>query len=223
MYVFIPESVRAEVDEFCVIPVTLVPIMPEIRVVPEPAPELVIVPIIFTLFPRFALSSVVPVLVLFIIILPVPAIPPLCKWLVEVVTVKVRLLFSVINPSVLVFVILNVPLLPDATVIALEIKIELRKVASALPLVLPIVSVPVPPAVELVLRARLPALIVTPLVKVLLPVSVNCDVALFWTTPVTLVPMTALIVVVPLPVPELVIVPVLLIDVVDIVIEAALV
>ena len=44
----------------------------------------------------------------------------------------------------------------------------------------------------------------------LAPERVNCEVLLFWMRPVTLVPMTALMVVVPEPEPELVIVPALL-------------
>jgi len=63
---------------------------------------------------------------------------------------------------------------------------------------------------------------VNPPVKVLAPERVNCDVALFWMTPVTFVPMTALIVVVPLPEPEFVIVPMLFTEFVDKVIVAPL-
>ena len=44
----------------------------------------------------------------------------------------------------------------------------------------------------------------------LFPERVNCEVALFWTTPVTLEPITALIVVAAVPLPELVTVPMLL-------------
>ena len=47
----------------------------------------------------------------------------------------------------------------------------------------------------------------------LAPERVSCEVELFWMTPVTFGPMTALIVVVPLPVPEFVIVPELLTEV----------
>lgn len=91
-------------------------------------------------------------------------------------------------------------------------------VAAVLPLVSPMVIVPVPdppPADVLVVSETVPALIVNPPVKVLAPDKVNCDVALFWTTPVTFVPITALIVVVPVLEPEFVIVPVLLTEVVD--------
>ena len=48
--------------------------------------------------------------------------------------------------------------------------------------------------------------------KVFAPDKVSCDVALFWITPVTFVPMTELMVVVPEPEPELVMVPALLMD-----------
>ena len=97
-------------------------------------------------------------------------------------------------------------------------------VAAVLPLVSPRVIVPVPdppPADVLVVSETVPALIVSPLVNVFAPLKVNCDVALFWTTPVTFVPMTAEMVVVPPSLePELVIVPVLLTGVVEKVILA---
>ena len=54
-----------------------------------------------------------------------------------------------------------------------------------------------------------------PPVKVLTPDRSNSEVALFSTTPVTLAPITALINVEPAPVPELVIVPALLTEVVE--------
>ena len=91
-------------------------------------------------------------------------------------------------------------------------------VAAALPLVSPMIIVPVPEppkALVLVCPSTVPALMVKPPVKVLAPESVNCDVALFWITSVTFVPMTALMVVVPAPELELVIVPMLLMEVVE--------
>ena len=86
-------------------------------------------------------------------------------------------------------------------------------VALALPLVSPMVMTLVlaPKAFALPEPITVPALMVNPPVKVLAPERERLDVALFWITPVTLLPMTALIVVVPLPMPELVIVPELLI------------
>lgn len=87
--------------------------------------------------------------------------------------------------------------------------------ASALPLVSPRVTVPVPEppnALVLVVPLTVPDLIVKPPVKVLAPERVNCEVALFWITPVTLAPMTELIVTGPFaPLPAFVTVPVLLI------------
>ena len=57
---------------------------------------------------------------------------------------------------------------------------------------------------------------VTPLAYALLfPDSVSDDVLLFWITPVTLVPMIALIVTVPVPAFKLVMVPVLLTEAVE--------
>src|SRR5262245_1147067 len=60
-----------------------------------------------------------------------------------------------------------------------------------------------------------PALIVVLPPYVFAPLRVNCDVALLSTTPVTLVPMMALMSVAPEPLPLLVIVPMLLTEVVD--------
>ena len=92
-------------------------------------------------------------------------------------------------------------------------------------IIVPLVPPPVvePKAVLLIVPNTVPAFIVNPPVKVFIPDKVNCDVALFWMTPVTLVPMTALMVVVPVPVPELVMVPVWLIEVVERVIVPVLV
>lgn len=85
------------------------------------------------------------------------------------------------------------------------------KVAADVPLVLPNVMVPVPKAFAAADEPKtVPASMVNPPVKVLAPPKVNCDVVLFSTTPVTLVPITELIVVAPVPAPTLVTVPVLL-------------
>lgn len=146
----------------------------------------------------------------------------------------VKLLFNVIPPlkveySVLLFTpIFKVPLLPDATVIEFEYVtpneypnnvalLELPGVES------PIVIVPVPAALALPANLHVPDFIVTPLEKVLFPDKESGEVELFWITPVTFVPITAEIVAVPEPAPELVIVPVLLIGLVWIVIPCVFV
>ncbi len=109
---------------------------------------------------------------------------------------------------------------PDATVIGLA-NVPAKppfNVALELPVLSPRVMAPVPEppkALVLVVPLTVPALMVSPPVKVLAPESVSCEVAEFCTTPVTLVPMTAEMVTEPLPEPKLVIVPVLFTDAVE--------
>lgn len=98
-----------------------------------------------------------------------------------------------------------------------------RKVAAAVPLVFPNVNVPVPKAPPDDVSSTVPASMVKPPVKVLFPVKFNCELALFCTRPVTLVPITALISTEPEPEPALVMVPVLFTDVPDTVIPLAIV
>ena len=81
------------------------------------------------------------------------------------------------------------------------------------PLILPIVIVPVPNALALVVPPSVPARMVLPPEKVFTPESVSPEEVLFCITPVTFVPMMALIAVLPVPEPELVMLPVLLIEV----------
>ena len=82
------EMVSPEVVLFCVMPVTLDPTPPVMDTVPLPAPELVIVPVLFTV----VVESVMPLAVdpsFFKIKWPVPLTPPetvrLPAWLVKVV------------------------------------------------------------------------------------------------------------------------------------------
>jgi len=77
------------------------------------------------------------------------------------------------------------------------------KVALAEPPLSPIVM-PLAPKALATVPLTVPDLIVRPLVKVFAPLKVNCDVALFSITPVTLVPITEMISVAPVPVPEFV-------------------
>jgi len=72
-------------------------------------------------------------------------------------------------------------------------------------------------------NCNVPALMVVALVKRLTPASTNFDVPLFCVSPVTFVPMTALISVLPVPLPEFVTVPALFTEAVDKVIPLAVV
>ena len=80
---------------------------------------------------------------------------------------------------------------------------------------MPMVMVPVPKALALTVPLSVPASMTVPVENVLTPESVSPEVELFCTTPVTLVPITALISELPEPVPELVMVPILLTALVD--------
>ena len=154
-------------------------------VVPLPEPEFVIVPMLLM---EVVESKVKPIVGLLIVILPVPVTPPVNIRSPEeppVVEVNVRLLFNVTAPlkvglQLLVALILNVPLLPEATVIGLANVPSNRpcNVAAALPLVSPIVTTLVfaPKALALVWPSTVPALIVNPPVKVLAPLKVRVPV-----------------------------------------------
>ena len=94
-----PETVRADVVLFSVIPVTLEPIPPEIVVVPDPAPILVTVP---TLLIGLVEKVIVPVVAFSLIVkLFVPVTPPL----------------NIVDTAVPVFPIVNVPVVPVARTI----------------------------------------------------------------------------------------------------------
>ncbi len=68
----------------------------------------------------------------------------------------------------------RVPELPEATVIGLaKVRWSPRSVAFALPLVSPKVNVPEPSAVAWLVALTVPALILTPPLNVLLPLSVK--------------------------------------------------
>lgn len=113
------------------------------------------------------------------------------------------------------------PPVPEATVIGFA-KVGLAAVvfckeASALPPVSPIVItlLSAPKALLATPPFTVPALIASPLVNVFVPDKTKDDVAEFWTTPVTLVPMTPEMVVVAVVLPLFVIVPVGFIEVPD--------
>jgi hypothetical protein len=189
---------------FCTTPVTLVPILELIVTIPCPDPELVTVPTLL-----IAPVEIVTVLrsLLLIITSPVPVIPPVIV-IFEVVVAIVSALFKVIAPlnvGVLELVIVAVPLDPEATVMGLaNVKFEPPiKVALAVPVVSPIVIVLLfaPKALALVVPVTVPFLMVSPLVKVFVPDKVKLEVVLSCTTPVTFVPITALIEQAPVPDP----------------------
>ena len=255
------EIVKPEVELFWVMPVTFEPTPPLIVTLPDPLPELVIVPALLMVF-----EIVMPLaveLLLFSVKLPVPVMPP--EWVktaqplfasvsppapsvvapdiftvpapvplvivralascvmaplsvrlrLEVAWSTVRLLFSPKVPlRVVLFVtpvIDRVPEEPERTVMLL-VYVPAREevsVALLLPPVFPSTIAPVPNA-ALVEPVNAPLRIVTPPVKVFAPDRVRVVFALSWITPVTLVPMGALIDTLPAPLPELVMVPVLL-------------
>ena len=167
-----PESNNLLVLEFCIIPVTLLPITAEMVVVPAPVLEFVIVPILLI---EVLLSNIPLPDKSFKIILPVPTTPPDNSKAEAPLdgVVNVKLLFKAIKPLKVwlplkspELTILNVPLLPEVTVIGLAKVIAARlpptNVALALPLVSPIVIVPAPPAFVLVCNRAVPALITKP-------------------------------------------------------------
>jgi len=122
-----------------------------------------------------------------------------------------------LNVQMTALLMVAVPILPAATVTGL-VYVPAKptyNVELLLPLESPITIVPAPKLLVPVVPRTQPFFIVRLPVNVLTPVKVNDEVELFWTTPVTLVPMTELIVVAPEPAPELVIVPVLLTDTVE--------
>ena len=125
----------------------------------------------------------------------------------------------------LVVAILMTPEVPEARTIglvmlALEMK-PVRVTFAALALESPRVMVPAPKALDGPVPETVPARIVKPPVKVLAPLKAKLEVGLFWKTPATLVPITELIVVVPAPVPELVMVPALSTEAVESVVPPA--
>ena len=148
--------------------------------VPEPVPELVMVPALFT---PVVDSVAVPPPVVLNIRLPVPVTPPLNVRLLAV-GCRVRLLASVtaplkrvVAPTVIVFV----PVFPAATEMRF-VKVPLNvlsSVAFAAPLVLPRMMAPVPNALALPVPIKVPASMVAPPEKVFTPESVSPEVELF--------------------------------------------
>ena len=188
--------------------------MPLLASVSPPTPS-VVAPDIFTV------PAPVPLVIVRALASCVMAPLSVRFWL-AVAWSTVRLLFSPRVPlRVVLFVtpvIDRVPEEPERTVMLLvyvPARVEVS-VALLLPPVFPSTIAPVPNA-ALVEPVNAPLRMVRPPVKVFAPDSVRVEVALSWTTPVTLVPMGALIKTLPVPLPELVIVPVLLTDAVEIV------
>ena len=136
--VFTPESIRLEVAEFSITPVTFVPMIAEIVLSPAPEPELVIVPMWLT----EVVERVIPAaseLLLFKIKLPVPVVPP--------ETVKIFV------PAVLVRV---VP--PEATVSAVVLIVSAEVVEFSFMLV---TFAPIPPEI-VVVPVLVPEFVIVP-------------------------------------------------------------
>ena len=214
----------------------LVPMTALINELPEPVPEFVMVPVLLTSF----VDSVTPlavVLLLFKTRLPVPPTPPFT------VSIAVLLLVSVVPPAltvskplvvnadVVLFSVMPVTLLPILALISElpEPVPELVMVpvlfTSFVDNVMPLADVllffriklpvPVTPLVNVRIAVLLFIIVVPPALTFIAPLTVRADVVLFSVTPVTLVPIFALISELPLPAPEFVIVPVLFTSLVD--------
>ena len=214
--------VRPEVPVvFSVMPVTLELTPPEIVTSPEPELAFVKVPELLSGLPEIV---IVPVPLVWAVTFPVPVpalMPPeivkiepatplnnVRSWLLRVMApLKVEL--PAASDTV------AVPEFPEATTMGFATKAPFKppaNVALLFPVESPMVIVldAAPKAVVLVWPSTVPAFMVRPVVKELLPDNVSWEVGLFWTTPVTFVLMTWDIVVVPEPEPELVMVPTLL-------------
>ena len=159
----------------------MVPITELINDVPDPVPEFVTVPMLLI---GLVESVIVPTPVAFNVKLPVPVIPPLSvklfaagdnlrSWLSVTAPLKILATLSVI---------VAIPELPLATEIGF-VNVPTNppfSVASAEPVVLPMVIVPLlPKALALVVPVTVPALMVVPVVYVLTPESVKNEVRLF--------------------------------------------
>lgn len=143
-------------------PVTFEP-MALLMIEVVPLPVLLMVPALLTDAPERVMT---PVLFAVSVRLPVPVTPPLKVMLLATVVI-VRFLLSVIGPLKMLAalsVMVLVPVLPDATEIAL-VNVPARpplNVVLAEPLLSPIVIVPVPNALVLVVPLSVPALIMVP-------------------------------------------------------------
>lgn len=228
-----PLTVSGEVLLVSRIPVTLLPTGALMVVVPVPAPLFVMVPTLLTAVVEIV---VVAVVVAFEIVkLPVPVMPPLT--VVEpvppeaIVNASPFMPIAPLKTAAVAAALLPMVSVPTALVprlIGLETVNELASKLAEPPVELPKVialaegpAAPLTVVALLILANAVPDLINRPPFHVLAPLKVKDEVALFWMTPVTFVPMTALISAVPAPVPWLVIVPVLFTAVVRIVMPLA--
>ena len=232
-----PLTVREILLEFSMIWVTFSPTA-ELIVVTAlvPLPVLVIVPELFTAFVLITTlaPTIEPLLMTFK--LPVPVIPPLTvklPWeptLVIVRLLPLRAMAPVKEGAVLLFefCIVSVPTAPAARLIGFEIvnvsDCTVAEPPAGSPRVIAFADGPAAPETVVALLTpaiKRPFLTITPPEKVFAPERVKLEVELFWTTPVTLEPITVLIESEPVPVPELVIVPMWLSGVVETVIALA--
>ena len=102
--VFAPERVRAEVELFCVTPVTLVPMTELIKTLPVPLPELVIVPVLLAELPEIVMPFAVA-LSLLMTRLPVPVMPPVTD---RFAVLPLWLLTSVVPPLLTVKAVVEI-------------------------------------------------------------------------------------------------------------------
>ena len=160
-------SMSIDEELFCVMLLTFVPMAPLIFTEPAPAPELVIVPVLFTVVPE----SVMPLSVdpsFFKIKLPVPVTLPetvrLPAWLVKVVPalLTVNPPVEMVSPEVVLFCVMPVTLEPTPPVMdTLPVPVpELVIVPVLFTAAVERVIAWVPPA--LIVRFAVPALVIPP-------------------------------------------------------------
>ena len=228
-----PERVSPEVLLFWTTPVTLAPMTALMSDAPLPLPELVMVPMLLTLVPE-KVMPLASALLLLSTRLPVPLTPPetvstepplllvkvllLAPTVTRPLTVKAEVvLFSMISVTFVFTAALmsDEPLpLPELVIVPMFFTPSKRVMPPAIALLLLSTRLPVPLTSPVTLNRELPLAlllmrVVPPLFTITSPLIVKAEVALFSMMAVTFVPTSPLILVKPLPVPELVIVPVL--------------
>jgi len=203
----VPERVREEVALFCVTLVTLLPIGPEIVVAPVPVPEFVMVPMLFT-EPE---SAIPPAAMLLNVRFEVPERVPvsvrrLAPLLVTVRAGAPKIMGLAAKVRAWVPPKLKLPFQAWGLALArVSAPNVLSKVAPPAMVKVPVAA----PRAFALLMLSCPAKRFTPPVKRLVPERVKGEVALFCTTLVTLLPITAEMMTEPVPVPKLMTWPVL--------------
>ena len=245
---FAPPITNCEAVLFSTTPVTLVPITALTVAFPLLVPALVTVPVLLTVVVETVIPAAIELL-LSSVRLPVPVVPPervsselplLLLFVIvvpELLTVRAPLtvsaeaaLFSVtpvmFEPTPALTNVRPLPVPALVTVPVLLTEVVETVMPLAMELLLSKVRLPVPVVPPVRVNNELPLLlllirVVPELLTVKAPLTVRAEVVLFSVIPVIFEPMPALINVSPLPVPEFVIVPVLLTDVPERVIPLA--